>query len=285
MDSKKDNKNTGNDLKGQTQKTFYYQAPIASPLSDNPKIKDIECRSEKVSVALYLVTDLFEKGEPLQYSIRQNVTELLKSTKMLTTSNKASYEGTIISSITALYTIQSLVHIGESVGLISTMNSAVLYEQFSILSHSILELQSEYTSGKSFYSSGFLSKEKIVDFGELFSNVSLPKSLPVNTDSHKGQNFNKGQISHTEKKIVSIGHKRDEEKDKKKSELSFRLGRRNIILNIIREKREVTIKDIANIVTDCSEKTIQRELGNLVAELVLKKTGDKRWSRYSFLKA
>jgi hypothetical protein len=76
MDSKKDNKNTGNDLKGQTQKTFYYQAPIASPLSDNPKIKDIECRSEKVSVALYLITDLFEKGEPLQYSIRQNVTEL-----------------------------------------------------------------------------------------------------------------------------------------------------------------------------------------------------------------
>ena len=41
------------------------------------------------------------------------------------------------------------------------------------------------------------------------------------------------------------------------------------------------IKEVSNIVPDVSEKTIQRELLNLVSEGVLKKTGEKRWSKYS----
>ena len=40
------------------------------------------------------------------------------------------------------------------------------------------------------------------------------------------------------------------------------------------------IKDIVMSITGCSEKTIQRELSALVAQGVLKKIGEKRWSRY-----
>jgi len=41
------------------------------------------------------------------------------------------------------------------------------------------------------------------------------------------------------------------------------------------------VKDFAKVITDISEKTIQRELLDLVQRGVIKKEGERRWSRYS----
>ncbi len=57
-------------------------------------------------------------------------------------------------------------------------------------------------------------------------------------------------------------------------------SRRDRILNIIRDKEEVTIKDIAHAITDCSEKTIQRELISLIKDSVIVRDGERRWSKY-----
>jgi predicted HTH transcriptional regulator len=57
-------------------------------------------------------------------------------------------------------------------------------------------------------------------------------------------------------------------------------GRRDRILSIIKDKGEATIKDVSVLVTDFSEKTIQRELMSLIKEGVLIKEGERRWSRY-----
>ena len=65
---------------------------------------------------------------------------------------------------------------------------------------------------------------------------------------------------------------RKEEEDKRQ--------RRSKILLIIKQKKEVTIKDISSSIKDCSEKTIQRELNSLLSEKVIKKTGERRWSKY-----
>ena len=46
-------------------------------------------------------------------------------------------------------------------------------------------------------------------------------------------------------------------------------------------KDGVSIRDISLSFTDCSEKTIQRDLNALVSKVELKKVGSKRWSRYS----
>jgi DeoR/GlpR family transcriptional regulator of sugar metabolism len=59
--------------------------------------------------------------------------------------------------------------------------------------------------------------------------------------------------------------------------------RRQSILDVVKQKREVTIKDISSVVLDCSEKTIQRELNDLLLQGLIKKTGERRWSKYSVL--
>ena len=46
-------------------------------------------------------------------------------------------------------------------------------------------------------------------------------------------------------------------------------------------KREESVQTVPVAVTAISEKTIQRDLAAFTESGVLKKTGDRRWSRYS----
>ncbi len=47
---------------------------------------------------------------------------------------------------------------------------------------------------------------------------------------------------------------------------------------------EATIKDIAEVITDVSEKTIQRELNSLIEKGQVLRQGERRWSKYSLAK-
>jgi hypothetical protein len=58
-------------------------------------------------------------------------------------------------------------------------------------------------------------------------------------------------------------------------------NRKDAILKLIKDKGEVSIKDISQNFYDCSEKTIQRDINALVEEGRVRKQGDRRWSRYS----
>ena len=60
-------------------------------------------------------------------------------------------------------------------------------------------------------------------------------------------------------------------------------SRREMIVSLMEGGKEVSIKDIVMHFTDCGEKTIQRELAYLVQTNILKKTGDRRWSKYSLV--
>lgn len=59
------------------------------------------------------------------------------------------------------------------------------------------------------------------------------------------------------------------------------MDRRERIRMVLEAKGESTIKDIAAIVTECSEKTIQRELNAMIDDNVVKRQGERRWSKYS----
>jgi hypothetical protein len=56
--------------------------------------------------------------------------------------------------------------------------------------------------------------------------------------------------------------------------------RQATIIALMKRRKEVMIKDISSVIHDCSEKTIQRELQELVDRGVLVKEGERRWTRY-----
>jgi DNA-binding transcriptional ArsR family regulator len=53
------------------------------------------------------------------------------------------------------------------------------------------------------------------------------------------------------------------------------------ILTVLEAKPAATIKDIAEVITDVSEKTIQRELNSLIEKGQVIREGERRWSRYT----
>ncbi len=65
------------------------------------------------------------------------------------------------------------------------------------------------------------------------------------------------------------------------TELPKKNNRQEVILSLLKTRSNLTIKDVAQVVTDCSEKTIQRELINMVEKGLVKREGERRWSRYS----
>lgn len=56
--------------------------------------------------------------------------------------------------------------------------------------------------------------------------------------------------------------------------------RRDRIKTILEAKGQASIKDIASIITDVSEKTIQRELNAMIEDNVIQRQGERRWSVY-----
>ena len=59
------------------------------------------------------------------------------------------------------------------------------------------------------------------------------------------------------------------------------LDRKERIKTILEATGEATIKDISDVITDCSEKTIQRELNAMIEDNIVKRHGERRWSKYS----
>jgi hypothetical protein len=55
------------------------------------------------------------------------------------------------------------------------------------------------------------------------------------------------------------------------------------IIEILRSRGQLGIRDIASNLPEYSEKMIQRGLASLVSEGKVKKLGSKRWSRYSII--
>lgn len=64
------------------------------------------------------------------------------------------------------------------------------------------------------------------------------------------------------------------------SVLENKSKRQKDILDLINKKKSVAIKDISQLLSDISEKTIQRELNLLVQKGLITKRGTKRWSTY-----
>ena len=132
-------------------------------------------------------------------------------------------------------------------------------------------------------------KDKSGIFKETASLFSIAKNAGLMSDmNHEILISELLRLENSEKKSLDIAlpppstpHHYPKELIKDKSVSVKKNGRQETILSIIRRKKEVMIKDISPLISGYSEKTIQRELLSMVKDGILKKSGEKRWSRYS----
>ncbi len=82
-----------------------------------------------------------------------------------------------------------------------------------------------------------------------------------------------GPLSHNHFHLKDI-------KDTPKMSNKQQSERMSLILGFIQKTKRASIKEIAAVVKGCSEKTIQRELGALIEQGLVRKEGERRWSVY-----
>lgn len=258
-------------------------------------------KTEKVINAAYVITGLLGEKEPVKWSIREECMCLLKDVSYLKDIKDFSRMKVHVDSIqSALFTLVSLFEISAKSKILSDMNCKVLIQEIIKLSDTVSETLS--TAGL-----GYSLNPGIRELGVRYADRIFEPSfnLDVGGSDIDGDSFDKedkmtnSYKKNVQKNISQQGLRQDvrttNRKDLKRH-LNDAKGqdlvpvkikgthpeRREKILSIIRDKEVVSIKDIAFKISDCSEKTIQRELLSLVEEGVLVKEGERRWSTYRF---
>jgi hypothetical protein len=203
-------------------------------------------KTEKLASAVYMVTNLFSDNEPMKWSLRKKVSELLsyiityKDIRQSDTPNFNNNTKTRVSEVVSFLEVAMLS------GLVSQMNFSILKQEFYNLIEQFNNnnLKTESTNGA--IPKSFFSMNQPLSFSTRISDNSIKDTISLKDN---------------------VGFKST--------------NRQNIILGLLKKKKELTIKDIAVIIKDVSEKTIQRELISLIEAGVLRKTGERRWSKYS----
>jgi len=237
-----------------------------SLFKDNKHYSYIYQKTQKLVTGLYLVTDLLKDNEPLKWQTRECGLSLLSENMSLISSLSAEKNLILKKLSSTALKVVSLIEIGHTAGLISSMNFSLLKREFIDLVTFIEETEMKGQSLPSvFLNEDFL---KVDDGNVSTSNTSITMEKALDKGHDKGH-----LKPFASKPVVSI-------KDRELIKI-HKSGRQETIVALIRKNKEVTIKDLVSSITDCSEKTIQRELLTLVSKGVLKKVGERRWSKYS----
>lgn len=226
-------------------------------------------KAERFASALYLISNLFSDKEPLKWRIRSIASDLV--TGIINVKDRGEY--VYYESQKNLTEVMSLLQVGKASGLISQMNYDILDKE----SQNLISLFQEQ-GGLDFVtiSNKFFETDKMIE---------SPKETEEKRENVVKDILYKGQRQERE----NVLDKRDLQTNtfssaplvKKTPKKSYR---KELIVNFLKKKDEATIKDIASQVRGCSEKTIQRELADLVNMGVLNKEGERRWTKY-FLKS
>ena len=207
-------------------------------------------KTEKLISALYLLTSFFSDLEPMKWRLRELGSKLLS----------------VKESRSLVQEIMSLLTVSKNAGLISDMNHEIIHREFGNLLPKTESLGEIFKKIETHEEPVFVAKE-VPNRSE---EKSVTNYLPRPSELHV---FKDRPV----REVVKSESLKDGAVALKKS------GRQYAILNLLKKKPEIMIKDITPHIEGVSEKTIQRELLSLVKDGILKKEGEKRWSRYSLV--
>lgn len=208
-----------------------------------------------LSKAIYMVTNLFAEDEPLKVALRTEAVHLLAHSGTYQTSR-----------------LKDMLRLSGDIGIVSETNTKILLEAVDALQE-------------------MKSSEKEIIIGDLYSEKDLVSQGVNNGVSEVTQPAHEKPVDMVEQKYTEESQGRILESKAQKaipykqpisSVTALDIGaRRKKILEVVRSKGQATIHEFIQSIQGCSSKTIQRELTSLVLSGTLKKTGERRWSKYS----
>lgn len=225
-------------------------------IKDNME-KYLPKKTEKIVSALYMVTNTIKDDDSIKWRIREESISFLSSAFVFNTTVPFEKDDAIQSFLMISNSLISLLQISSVSGLISPMNTSLIISEIKTL---VELLESEIK--KDSHLPGYILSDSFFST----DNLSI-KGQEDTKGQYKGQNIQSKTENKLKNKALII-------KDKKNI-------RQESIINLLKKDSNLTIKDFVSVIPDCSEKTIQRELIFLVEKGVIRKDGERRWSKYS----
>jgi len=266
----------------------YGAGPITNVLGELSYTK-----TNKLITALFMVTDIMDKDEPLRNKLRFLGTGIISDTYL----NPADSDKKISEVLT-------LLDICREIRMVSEMNSNILKKEFEELQRSVRTFSPKKDP---VWLEEFLKDEEKEVEPFIKTSPAFPPRIghvqPTSIGIQKGSTLLKAlrgvSVSDKNSNFVQPKNPHSTISNNHTSNLNYEVlknKRREEIVSIIKNKLSVfpesggaTITDIKNSaegpLVSCGEKTLQRELVSMVHDGVLYKTGEKRWSKYSLKKA
>lgn len=225
-------------------------------IQKNNDFIDIYNKSYRLAAAVFVISNIIEQNEELRTKIKKLSLNLVSMSVNLKDINFYDTKKLITDIEKNSLELMSMLDIASVSGLVSKMNGNILKEEFQSF---ILELNrfSEKFENNKNASVGSIFEESLIQ-----NNINnLEKTNLLNLANEQKAISNNGLKN-------GNGHKRKD-------------LRKNTILDFIKGQNDVSIKDIVPNIIGCSEKTIQRELIQLINDGKIRKIGERRWSKYS----
>ena len=235
-------------------------------------------KTERIVSALYIISEFLSDMEPAKFAIKDIANSLLRDA--LNLSNRSSNSdqfSTIL--LRHFVSVSFLLNLIRNTGRISNMNADILLEEINKISEILLKVTSKSGSQSKIFNSDFFATNAEIKESD-FGSYSFVKNTTASRNTFDSVNDNQKDIKDIMKDSVLYNNTQKKDAENR-NPVKDKNNRQEVIITMLKKNKLLTIKDFSLRIRDCSEKTIQRELITLMAKGVLKKEGERRWSKYS----
>jgi len=235
----------------------------------NNDFGDIHNKSHRLATAVFVVSNLMDENDELKTKIRNLSLKLISNSIGLKDISFLDANNLLSDMEKICLELMSLLDIASVICLISKMNAEVIRGEFRLFISELDKFIAKFEENKSISINGLFERSQILNERNNFTEEDFEiKKMSQTVNENSFKTFPK--ISAQIRAKTETGHKRKD-------------LRKNTILDFIKRHTDSSIKDIVPNINGCSEKTIQRELIALINEGKIKKTGERRWSKYSII--
>ena len=203
----------------------------------------------ELTLALYRVTNLFPSTEVLKCQIREKANEIFED--VAECGEDRTFAKDAVRILGKIETIKGYLKIAVAMRFVLPMNLMVLEREYNHIA--------DYFSQELETRSG---RDRIRENDTASLQSVEKKKKNVIEPAHLGLSKNE----------VAVETPRTEIKMNK---------RQKIIMDHVQKTTSVQLSDLFPVFEDVSQKTIQRDLQELVMRNILKRKGDRRWTMYS----
>jgi hypothetical protein len=251
------------------------------------RLFELSKKTEKVVSVLFMISDLLEDHPSLRLSIQEHGVELLSVLYKTYEESRSQCVFMLEKSLVSIECITSFIEMALFLKLVSDMNASILKRELEKLALSLNSLRKEVkTSDKNVRKMFGVTdsiKEDYFNISPEYQNLQSTQDVISQRQrtTKTTQNVANRAVNDTNTASVSFNKNSQHKPTTLKERKELKEDRSLKILSIIQNDMEITCRDIISKFPGYSEKTIQRDLNNLVSHGKLKRHGNKRWTTYT----